>query len=86
VGDPTGGAEDVVHRVHDLARRVAAVQVIPGQLDETARAEEGAPALAAEETVDDPPDEVSDAQNRGRHRSEVLHASGGVGMEGRLLI
>jgi hypothetical protein len=60
--------------------------VISGQLDEAARAEKGAPALAAEKTVDDPSDEVSDTEHRGWHRSEVLHAMGSVKMEERLLI
>jgi hypothetical protein len=69
--DSTGGAEDIVHRARDLARRVAAVQVISGQLDEAARAEEPAPALTPEKTVDDTPDEISDAEDRCWHRSEA---------------
>jgi hypothetical protein len=69
--DPTGGAEDILHRARDLPRRVAPIQVIPGQLDEAARAQEPAPAFTPEKTVDDPPDEFSDARNRGWHRSEA---------------
>ncbi|HET8531844.1 MAG TPA: hypothetical protein VFO08_11895 [Methylomirabilota bacterium] len=63
--DPTRGAEDIVHQARDLAGRVAPIQVIPGQLDEAAGAQEPAPALTPEKIVDDPPDEFSDARNRG---------------------
>jgi hypothetical protein len=69
--DPTGGAEDILHRARDLARGVAPVQVVAGQRDEAARAQEPAPALTPEKTVDDPPDEFYDACNRGWHRSEA---------------
>jgi hypothetical protein len=57
--------------------------MVPGQLDEAARAEEAASALAPQETVDDAPDELSYAEDRSWHRSEVLHAV--VGDDGILI-
>jgi hypothetical protein len=58
VHDRAGGVEDVVHHLDDIARRMTLVEVVPCQLDEAARAEELAPAVTTEQTIDHAPDEI----------------------------
>src|SRR6185503_13402630 len=67
VGHRVGSLEDLVHHLHDLPRRVAAVQVVLGHLDQAPRAQELPSAIAPEEAIDDPPDEVSPRENRRGH-------------------
>src|SRR5260370_38917156 len=65
------GPKEVGDGQGELARRVAPIQVLTGQLDEAARAEELAPARPAAKTIADPPAELAAAQTRCRHPCEA---------------
>jgi hypothetical protein len=57
--DRAGPFEDFVHRPTDLDQRVALIQMVPRQFDETGRAEKLAAIASLKEAPDDTPDEVA---------------------------
>lgn len=83
VHDRSRGAEDILHRLGDLPRRIALVQMILGELDEASRTEEPAPAAAMQKILDDSPDEITNSEDSCRHvvlsRRLAMPCSGRMG-------
>lgn len=84
--DRSRGAEDILHRLGDLPRRIALVQMILGELDEASRTEEPAPAAAMQKTLDDSPDEIANGEDSCRHVVLFRHLAAGSHRRGTLCI